>query len=196
MPTHAMPDSPDNQFPIDRRRRFAALLAEAQDRLFAYIRSLVRDFNDADDLFQQTAVILWRKFETYDASRSFAGWAMGIARFEVSNFLRTRSRSRLYFSDELNLLLIEAHEELSAEEAEQRKAALAECLKKLRERDRALLEQCYAGEETIVECAERMGRSSHSVHNTLRRLREALYACIRQKLSDDDDGSESMEALA
>jgi RNA polymerase sigma-70 factor (ECF subfamily) len=191
-----MLDPPDNDFPVARRRRFGALLADAQDRLFAYIRSLVRDFNDADDLFQQTAIILWRKFDAYDASRSFAGWAMGIARLEVSNFLRTRSRSRLYFSDELNLMLIEAHEDLSPQEAEQRKAALAECLEKLRERDRALLEQCYAGDATIVACAERLGRSSHSVHNTLRRLRRALFACIRQALSDSEGDSESMEAIA
>jgi RNA polymerase sigma-70 factor (ECF subfamily) len=191
-----MLDSTENLFPADRRRRFAALLAEAQDRLFAYIRSLVRDFNDADDLFQQTAIILWRKFDAYDTSRSFASWAMGIARFEVSNFLRTRSRSRLYFSDELNLLLIEAHEELSPEEVEQRKAALTACLQKLRERDRALLEQCYAGDATIVECAERLGRSSHSVHNTLRRLRQALFACIHHVLSNGDNDSASTEALA
>ena len=50
-------------------------------------------------------------------------WAFGVARFEVSNFLRSRCRDRLYFSDELNLLLIEAHERLGLDRAEERMEA-------------------------------------------------------------------------
>ena len=88
-----------------------------QARLFGYIHSLVRDSNDADDLFQQTAMVLWRKFAEYDPARPFLGWACGVARFEVTNFLRTRGRSKLYFSDDLNLLLIEATERLTSDEA-------------------------------------------------------------------------------
>src|ERR1700710_651459 len=95
---------------------FAEYLRLHQSRLFGYIHSLVRDFNDADDLFQQTALILWRKFGEYDRGRSFLGWACGVARFEVTNFLRGRGRNRLYFTDQLNLLLIEAQEQFEPTE--------------------------------------------------------------------------------
>ena len=37
--------------------------------------TLVRDLNDADDLFQQTGLVLWRKYEQFDPSRSFVAWA-------------------------------------------------------------------------------------------------------------------------
>lgn len=163
--------------------RFATLVTEVQEQLFAYIHSLVRDFNDADDLFQQTAIVLWRKFGEFDGSRSFLAWACGIARFEVSNFLRTRGRSRLYFSDELNLLLIESQGESMHDEFETRRLALSRCVEKLRERDRSLLESYYGGDHTVVEFADRLGRSSHSVHNSLRRIRRALYECIRRHLA-------------
>src|SRR3954447_2331283 len=92
---------------------FAALLRREQTRLYGYIHSLVRDLNDADDLFQQTTLILWKKFAEFDPARSFFSWACGIARFEVANFLRSRGRQRLYFSDDLNLLLVEAQQELA-----------------------------------------------------------------------------------
>ena len=167
-----------------RTERFASFLAESQERLFGYVHSLVRDFNDADDLFQQTTIVLWKKFDDFDQTRSFAAWAMGIARFEVANFLRTRSRSRLYFSDELNLMLIDAQEQLPSQEVENRRAALQKCMQTLRERDRQLLEQCYSVETTIVDLASRMGRSSHSVYNSLRRIRRSLFECIRQTLLD------------
>src|ERR687886_687901 len=92
-----------------RKAEFAEYLRRDQSRLYGYIHSLVRDLNDADDLFQQTALILWKKFGEFDRRLSFFAWACGVARLEVANFLRGRSRQRLYFSDDLNLLLAEAH---------------------------------------------------------------------------------------
>ena len=162
---------------------FGELLRRHQDQLYGYVHSLVRDLNDADDLFQQTAVILWRKFADYDPRRSFMAWACGVARLEVSNFLRTRGRSKLYFSDELNLLLIEAHEALHHDEWEASREALSQCIAKLRQRDRELLEACYTGDASVSDVSQEQGRSSHSVHNSLRRIRRALFDCIRRTLA-------------
>jgi RNA polymerase sigma-70 factor, ECF subfamily len=163
---------------------FAQFLQRDQARIYGYLHALVRDANDADDLFQQTTMILWKKFGEYDRSRSFFSWACGIARGEVANFLRTRSRSKLYFSDEVNARLAESAEELEAEEIESRKQALASCLEKLRQRDRELLLACYDGTKSITEVAEREGRSSQSVHNTLKRIRLALFECVQQELDN------------
>ena len=160
---------------------FAEYLRLHQSQLFGYIHSLVRDLNDADDVFQQTAVILWNKFSEFDRRRGFVPWACGVARLEVGNFLRSRSRRRLYFTDELNLLLVDAHAEMTRSELEDRRAALGQCLQKLRERDRRLLEDCY-GEPGVNATAERQGRSPQSVHNSLRRIRRALFECIRRTL--------------
>lgn len=168
-----------------KRTRFAELLREGQSRLLGYIHSLVRDVNDADDLFQQTAVILWNKFGDYDQNRSFTAWACGIARLEVSNFIRSRSRKKLYLSDDLNLLLIEAYDEMPEREEDERKEALSNCVSKLRERDRELLIACYTGEEDIVKIADGMGRSSQSIHNSLKRIREALYECVHRTMAQE-----------
>jgi RNA polymerase sigma-70 factor (ECF subfamily) len=165
-----------------RKADFAEQLREAQSRLFGYIHSLVRDLDDADDLFQQTTLILWNKFGEFDRTRSFLSWACGVARLEVCNFLRSRGRQRLYFSDDLNLLLAEAQDELTYDETEERRIALAGCVEKLRQRDRQLLDECYGHEEGVRQVAGRHGRSSHSVHNSLRRIRRSLFECIRRTL--------------
>jgi RNA polymerase sigma-70 factor (ECF subfamily) len=161
---------------------FADCLRLHQGQLFGYIHSLVRDLNDAEDLFQQTTVVLWKKFAEFDRTRSFVAWACGVARFEVANFLRSCSRRRLYFTDELNLMLIKAQSELVPEELEERRVALAGCMGKLRDRDRQLLEDCY-GDCSVNTIAQRHGRSPQSVHNSLRRIRRALYECICRSLS-------------
>ena len=70
-----------------RQQKFAESIDPIQGRLFAYIHSLVRDLNDADDLYQQTTIVLWKKFDTYRTDQPFISWAFGVARFEVANFL-------------------------------------------------------------------------------------------------------------
>jgi RNA polymerase sigma-70 factor (ECF subfamily) len=168
------------------RAEFAELVHLCQGRLFGYIHSLVRDLDDADDLFQQTTLTLWKKFDEFQRERSFFAWACGVARFEVANFLRARGRDRLYFSDELNLLLVEAHAELAEDELEDRREALSGCIDKLRERDRQLLEECYTDPAGVNGVAGRMGRVPQSVHNSLRRIRQALYQCIQRTLARED----------
>jgi RNA polymerase sigma-70 factor (ECF subfamily) len=162
---------------------FAALLRREQTRLYGYIHSLVRDLNDADDLFQQSTLILWKKFGEFDSARSFFSWACGIARFEVANFLRARGRQRLYFSDDLNLLLVEAQQELADDDLEDRRDALPGCVEKLRQRDRDLLRECYGETDSVNDVAGRHGRSPQSVYNSLRRIRRALFECIDRTLA-------------
>jgi RNA polymerase sigma-70 factor (ECF subfamily) len=172
----------DTELREQRKTEFAERLREAQSRLFGYIHSLVRDLDDADDLFQQTTLILWNKFDDFDPARSFLSWACGVARLEVCNFLRSRGRQRLYFSDDLNLLLAEAQDEMTHDESEERRIALSGCVEKLRQRDRQLLDECYGLEGGVSEVAGRHGRSPQSVHNSLRRIRRSLFECIRRTL--------------
>ena len=115
--------------------------------------------------------------------RSFMNWACGVARYEVLNFLRARGRNRLYFSDELSLALIEAQEALEQEHLEERRDALAGCMKKLRQQDRELLEACYGRPAGIRDVARQSGRSTHSIHNSLRRIRRALFECVQRRLA-------------
>ena len=166
--------------------QFGEYLRRDQARLYGYIHSLVRDLSDADDLFQQTSLILWKKFGEFDPTRHFFPWACGIARLEVANFLRSRGRQRLYFSDDLNLLLIEAQSDMLDEELADRRDALAHCVAKLRQRDRELLQECYGDVSGIHDAAGRRGRSCQSVYNSLRRIRRALYECITRALEQED----------
>jgi RNA polymerase sigma-70 factor (ECF subfamily) len=168
--------------PPDPRAEFADLLRRDQSRLFGYVHSLVRDLDDAEDLFQQTTTVLWKKFPGFDRGRSFFAWACGVARLEVANFLRARGRRRLYFSDELNLMLAETQEELPGDELEERRAALSQCVGKLRQRDRQLIDECYGGDGGVNAAAARQGRSPQSVHNSLRRIRRALFECVQRTL--------------
>ncbi len=50
---------------------FMDLFVEDQAMVYAFVRSLVPNFADAEEIFQQVAVTLWRKRETYDPARRY-----------------------------------------------------------------------------------------------------------------------------
>ena len=50
-----------------------------QSDLRAFIGAAVRDAGTREDVFQEVAMILWKKFELYDPARPFGAWARGIA---------------------------------------------------------------------------------------------------------------------
>ncbi len=82
-------------------------------------------------------------------------------------FLETVSKEALERSDEL----------------EQRRAALVECLKKLRPKDRELIQQRYTPGERGKHLAEQIGRPANSVYQSLGRIRRVLMDCIQRRLT-------------
>jgi RNA polymerase sigma-70 factor, ECF subfamily len=166
-----------------RKPEFTAYLSAAQARLYGYIHSLIADINDADDLYQQTALVLWNKFAEFDRSRDFFAWACGVARGEVANFARRRARQRLYLAADVNLLLVEAHAEFTDAEQDDRRVALSRCVEKLPPADRELLVECYREPDGVHAAAGRRSRSPHSVYNSLRRIRKALFDCVNRVLA-------------
>jgi len=168
---------------IAQREHFAELLRENRSRLFGFLHAIVRNLADTDDVFQQTTLALWRRFETYDASRSFLAWACGVARLEAATWLRQRSRDRLRFSDNLTQLLIDSFAEIDDREISDRQAALPGCLEKLDEPNRRLIAECYERGTEVAVIAQRLGRTAPSVHNTLHRIRRMLFECIERKIA-------------
>jgi RNA polymerase sigma-70 factor (ECF subfamily) len=148
--------------------------------VFGYILALVHNLTDADDLFQRTCLVMWRKFEDFDEGSNFVRWACAVARLEVLDFLRARRRKPLLLSEDLQHQLAMVQAEASAELVADRQAALAACLEKLSSVDRRMVEMCYGGNGTIEQAAANLGRSKHSIYNSLRRIRTALLECVRR----------------
>jgi DNA-directed RNA polymerase specialized sigma24 family protein len=74
------------------------------------------------------------------------------------NFLTVQQRSRLHFDVEVvERMAREAAEEESLSES--RLDALRICLREFSERQQLILQQCYAGTETITEVAQQLGRN-------------------------------------
>ena len=71
---------------------FEILVRENADSLTAFLRASVYNEAAADDLFQETMLIAWRKIGEYDRSRPFGAWLRGIAKRLALAHFRKASR--------------------------------------------------------------------------------------------------------
>ena len=167
----------------EKHRHFVDLLVENQNGLFAYLFALLHSRDDAEEVFQQTSLVLWRKFDDFEPGTNFFRWAAQIAQFEVLNYLKGRRRSRLRFSDEVIEQLAVVTPEVEVDSADARRDALAACLDKLKPEDRQLVTDCYGNQVAVRELSVRLGRPQTSVHNSLRRIRTWLLGCVERTLA-------------
>ena len=159
---------------------FLRLLSTNRHQIFGFIFTLTPNHSDAEDVFQETSIVLWNKFHQFDQQRPFLPWACGVAYNTARNFLRAAGRSRLVFSDPL--LATIASERSDARECESsadRMALLQTCLSKLSDRDRKLLGQAYGGKGSVKELAQQLNRATQTIYNRLNIIRRKLVECVR-----------------
>jgi RNA polymerase sigma-70 factor, ECF subfamily len=171
--------------PLSDRDSFAELIVRHQHRVFAYIATLVPNRDDAEDVFQSTCLLLWKKWDEFDPARDFFAWACGFAHNEVRNMLRRGSRERLRLSDDVLSQVGETR--LKANSLfENRGQYLGVCIEKLSQLQRQLVEDCYLGDRPIKAIAEELGVSPAAVTMRLQRIRRLLFECMNAAVSQEE----------
>lgn len=163
---------------------FERLFLPAQTTLRGYLLAVIGDGTAADDLFQNVAIVLWRKFSEYDRSRSFVAWGLGVARLEVLKQRQTLARSRLVFSEEAVEALAQAAAEGAGEE-DARLVHLRFCLGKLPARERNALDLRFSENLSLHEIGARFNRSAEAVGMMLMRIRRWLRDCMEQAMAKE-----------
>ncbi len=163
------------------QERFTSLWTQAHPSIAGYVAALVPERSAADDVLQETALTLLRTFAEYDPSRPFIAWAMGVARIAVLTRRRDHARARSRFSAPAAVALAEAWQELQPV-ADDRRHALAECLRGVAGRGRELLALRYEQDLPPQDIAPRLGMTAVAVRVALCRLRAGLHACIEKRL--------------
>ena len=162
------------------------LFLENQPRIQSYIRSLLFQKADADDVMQETASVLWKKFDEFEKGTHFDRWAIRVAFHQVRKFRQKKAREskRLQFGDDVLDLLHEAAPEV-LDETEETAAALEGCLRKLPQKDRQLINWRYSPGATNRAVAKKIGKSESVVSRSLTKIYEALMRCIALQLKFD-----------
>lgn len=169
-----------------RMDEFVRLLAAHQRRIYLYVHSLVYDANDAEEVLQETHLVLWREFGRFQPGTNFAAWACKVAMYQVLAWRKRRKRDRRSsgadFSDEF-LETVAAETVERGDALEDRTEALAGCLEKLPPRHRQLLQERYADGMDIEAIADRQSRTTEAVYRALSRVRATLHECVSRSLA-------------
>ena len=166
------------------RKRLMSLMTQHQRRIFAYIYTLVPDRHDAEDLLQETSVVICEKFDTFEPGTDFVAWACQIAYWRIRYARQKYARSKVVFHQEL----VDALAQTAAvmhEEMDERHEALAHCLQKLPTRDRELMLTRYEPGSGVREAAQRSGRSLEAAYKALARIRKLLLDCVTHELETE-----------
>lgn len=160
---------------------FVRQMTGLQDRLFAYILTMLPDVQEAADVLQETNVVLWRKMNDLEAEQSFEAWACRVAYYEVLSFRRDRKRDKLLFDDAL-LERIAARFPASPTADSAASVALEQCLGRLPIEQRDMITARYRDDASMAELAQASGKPEGTISVTLHRIRQTLLECIRGKL--------------
>lgn len=166
----------------DLHERFVRLFTRERRRIYAYTFSLIPVPADAEDIFQQVSIVLWRKFDQFDPNRDFFAWACGFVYYTVLNYRRSQKRGRLLFSDDLVRKLSDDRVNWARGENEMT-GALEDCLSMLKPEDRRLLAEVYGMEKSPAAVAEERQRAVRTIYNRLCSIRRNLLNCVQLKMS-------------
>ena len=165
-----------------KREEFTHHWLEVEPSVSAYVFASISGFHDAEDVVQRIAQELARRFDEYESSRPFVGWALWIAKSRVIDFYRAQDRRRVIFSDELLGQLADTIAK-QADGRSNRREALEACLEELPPKSRRLLDLRYVEELSAAEMAQETGTTSGSVRVLLSRVRTVLASCIERRLA-------------
>ncbi|HOK66758.1 MAG TPA: sigma-70 family RNA polymerase sigma factor [Anaerohalosphaeraceae bacterium] len=164
-----------------RDELFFQLFMTYQRNFYAFILSSVHNYADANDLLQETATVMWRKFDEFQQGTSFLAWGITIAHNLVLKFFNEHKRSRIQFDDALLKDLADTTMN-EIKNVNTLTEALRHCFQKLNETNQKLLRLRYQEGMTIKAIASMLGKPVFGMYKAFARLQDALQVCIENTL--------------
>ena len=167
----------------NRYVEFVDLFSRNAKGLYGYIYAMLPNWQDADDVFQETSRVLWQKFGSFESGTSFFAWAREIARYQVLAFRRNERRSRVTFTDAF-LDAVATTLDASTERIEAEQRALTDCVETLKPRERELILLRFAPKATTKSVAQDLNMTTAAVYKAINRIQAVLMKCIQRTLGD------------
>jgi len=160
---------------------FVKLYTAHELRFRAFAMSLMANWADADEVLQAASIVIWQRFDRFAPGTNFFSWGCRIIHLTAKDFWKRRRRERVRFSDEVMDLV--AAEVVGAESnLADRERLLAECVSKLKDRDRQMVDGRYSRGAAVEALAAEFGLTGKGVYQALSRVHLALHDCVARAL--------------
>lgn len=162
--------------PANQQEFLRVFLANERE-ILRYVVALVPNLADAQEIVQQTAVVLLEKFDQYDRSRPFAPWACRFGLNVTRQWMARRQRWKALLENGLAEELALRRGQLQTE-FDARLNHLNQCIGKLPEGQRELIEGYYFQQSSVESLAGQTKRTVEAIYKSLQRIRHQLRDCI------------------
>jgi RNA polymerase sigma-70 factor (ECF subfamily) len=157
-------------------------LLRNRESLFAFLLALARDFNEAEELFQEISLRILERANDFQPGTDFGAWAREFARRTLRE--SRRLRGRLFLSDKA-LDGVAAGFAAIDDSTLLRKQALDHCLGRLDDAARRLVDLRYGQGLSMGAVGEQVSRSPGAVQVAISRVRARLVDCVRARLAGE-----------
>lgn len=159
---------------------------ENRDAILGFIHALTRDYDVAEEIFQDVAVTILQESGRPTSVENFLGWAREVARHRVADYYRQHARRSSLVQPSGAMIeavaLAFAENEVGPQANQLRMKSLLECLERLSGRARDVIEGFYRDRKSIKDLAAGLEWKEGSVKVALSRARKLLADCIQVKL--------------
>jgi len=167
-----------------RRDLYRTIIDACEAPVRLLLAALLPDGAAVEDLAQETFVTAFSRLRDYRAGTDFLAWLKAIARNLASNerrrWVRKASLHRRYRA-RIEEAVAPRVEELSSGLGPDSAQALRDCVSRLQEHARGVVEAFYYDELPSGKIALKFGRPASWVWVVLHRARTALGQCLKEK---------------
>lgn len=173
----------EKEYENQEYKDFLRLIVEYKSRIYGYILRLVPNRTVADDLMQETTLVMWEKFHTFTPGTNFYAWSVRIAKIKVLHYRQSLKRSPLRFTEDVFESLASVSEQETGSTENLRMQALENCLRRLSRRDHKLIRLRYTDRQKIKTIADNLGWSAAATYKLMAKIHYTLKECIERRLS-------------
>lgn len=160
---------------------------ENRDVILSFIYALTRDYDVAEEIFQNVAVSILQTSGQAVQVDNFLGWAREVARHRVADHYRQSTRRTALIQPSWAMVETVAQafteNEAAPEANHERMKSLLACLERLTGRSRDVIEGFYRRRQSVRELAATLDWKENSVKVALSRARKQLADCIQLRIA-------------
>lgn len=159
-----------------------------QPELMAYALALLGDYNEAQDVVQETMLVVVRKHDQFEPGTSVLAWCRAILRIEVQRLYRRKKQERSLnerlLADAIDGAFERFQKDSEAEIRYRQREILQACLDRLPGKSADILFQRIVGNSSYLQISELLGMSVEGVRKSLFRSRRRLKECVQLRLQE------------
>ncbi len=161
------------------QKAFSFLYDNYSKALFGIIYAIIRDYEETEDLIQNTFIKIWNNFENYDCSKGrLYTWMINIARnvaidYKRSKISKNQNQNISNNANEINHIFAE---DLSSDTI-----GLKDVVEKLKNEDLLLIDLAYYKGYTQLEISEKLAIPLGTVKTKMRKALLILRGQLKEK---------------